>query len=617
LKYANARESISIYANIGNVYTGLKLFDSAFYFYQKAFDQIRPGLNENGLIDKMIEFTLNNYAEYVVALVLDKADANLILYKEKGGETQLKVCLDAYRTADLIMDKLKQGQFEIQSKLSWRKNIRRLYEHAIEASWLDKNTEQGFYFFEKSRAVLLDDQLKQDRLMQNGESLEQFQLKTRINHLEKELDTMNPQSDRYSLVQAEIIGKKEEQEHLLSEIKSKDPLFTARNPDADSMNVRVIQDIILKDHSALMEIFNGDSAVYMLVITNKESSLTKVNKKSFDSLSGSFLFFLSDPAALNSHFPQFTEISGRLYQLIFPATPLPAGRVIISPDGNFFPFEALITSRGKNVAYMLKDYSISYTYSARFLTGHFSNGTHKPGSDFMGVAPVNYAPYLKLASLTGSDISLRNIEYFFNKGYITVNAAASKSNFLSNFTGYRIVQIYSHASFAGLSGKPEIYFADSSLALSELFSRERPVARLIVLSACETALGKDYRGEGVFSFSREFAALGIPASVSNLWSVDNEATYRITELFYANISAGMPTDRALQQAKLKYIKESSREKALPFYWAAPILTGKTEVIKTKTGYPIQEIIIILGIAGVFTWAGFRSGFFKPRKPKSS
>jgi CHAT domain-containing protein len=235
----------------------------------------------------------------------------------------------------------------------------------------------------------------------------------------------------------------------------------------------------------------------------------------------------------------------------------------------------------------------------------------------MGVAPVEFASYLKLTSLPGSDVSLKNISSFFNHGNISVASAASKNNFLSNFTSYRIVQIYSHASFAGLSGKPEIYFADSSLVLSELFSRERPLARLVVLSACETALGKDYRGEGVFSFSREFAALGIPASVSNLWSVNNEATYRITELFYANISRGMPTDEALQQAKLKYIKESSGEKKLPFYWAASILTGKTEIITTNTGYPILEIVIILGIAGIFIWAGFKGGFLNRVKRRSS
>jgi CHAT domain-containing protein len=144
--------------------------------------------------------------------------------------------------------------------------------------------------------------------------------------------------------------------------------------------------------------------------------------------------------------------------------------------------------------------------------------------------------------------------------------------------------------------------------LSELFSKERPAARLVVLSACETALGRDYKGEGVFSFSREFAGLGIPATISNLWSVDNESTYRITELFYQFISKGLPTDVALQQAKLKFIKEGSKGKGLPYYWASPILTGKTEIIKTKSVYPLWKIALLLGIAGLLIWVGVKKNY---------
>ncbi|HTB24875.1 MAG TPA: CHAT domain-containing protein, partial [Puia sp.] len=182
----------------------------------------------------------------------------------------------------------------------------------------------------------------------------------------------------------------------------------------------------------------------------------------------------------------------------------------------------------------------------------------------------------------------------------------SKGNFLLNFPDYKIVQLYSHASYKSSDGKPFIYFSDSSMDLSELFSKEKPAARLVVLSACETALGRDYKGEGVFSFSREFAGLGIPATISNLWSVDNESTYRITELFYEFLSNGLATDEALQQAKLKFIKEGSKVKGLPYYWASPILTGKTEIIKTKSVFPLWKVALLLSIAGLLLWIGIKN-----------
>ena len=254
---------------------------------------------------------------------------------------------------------------------------------------------------------------------------------------------------------------------------------------------------------------------------------------------------------------------------------------------------------------MLEDYSISYTYSARFLLSHFAGSTGRPVNDFMGMAPVQYASYMNLSSLPGSDNSLDRIKSHFRNVFIQKNDQASKNNFLLNFPDYKIVQVYSHASYSSTEGKPLIYFADSSMDLSELFSKERPAARLVVLSACETALGKDYKGEGVFSFSREFAGLGIPATISNLWSVDNESTYRITELFYQFLAKNLPTDEALQQAKLKYIKEVSGSKTLPYYWASPILTGKAEIIRTKSVFPSWEAALLLAIAGLLLWIGMK------------
>ncbi len=605
LTYAERNESISILTNIGNVYKKRNLYDSAFYFYQKAFDQIDHGMDEDGLLKTKNIQSYGSLAEYIVSLILDKADAHLQQYETTHNNKLLKLTLDSYKKADRVMDKIKGDQYEMMSKLSWLNNTRRLYEHAIEASWLAKNNEDALYFFEKSRAVLLDDQMKTENLMENQEAADLYQLKSTIIHLENELDTANPHSDHYSTIQAEIILKKEEQNEVITIIREKDPLYFARNSNTDSMSIRDVQHSILKDHTALIEIFNGDSAVYILTITKSGSGISKLGKGVYDSLSQKYMSFVSNPDLLNTQFPDFTEVSQKLYKTIFNDHPLSAGRIIVSPDGPCFPFEALITNNDPDIHYMVNDFSISYTYSARFLLSHFTNTSGRPINDFMGMAPVQYASYMGLSSLPGSDISLDQIKTYFRSDFILKNNEASKENFLMNFPDYKIVQLYSHASYNSSDGKPLIYFSDSSMDLSELFSKEKPAARLVVLSACETALGRDYKGEGVFSFSREFAGLGVPATISNLWSVDNESTYRITELFYEFLAKGLPTDEALQEAKLKFIKEGSREKSLPYYWASPILTGKAEIIRTKSVFPLWKVVLLLSIAGLLLWVGIK------------
>ena len=161
---------------------------------------------------------------------------------------------------------------------------------------------------------------------------------------------------------------------------------------------------------------------------------------------------------------------------------------------------------------------------------------------------------------------------------------------------YKIIQLYTHATDSGFAGEPVIYFSDSALLLSDLFYESKPATSLIVLSACQTAQGKLYNGEGVFSFSRQFAALGIPSSISNLWQADDQATYKITEIFYKYLAKGLPLDVALQKAKKEFRSISSKEKNLPYYWAAPILVGRGDPIQVQKPFPwmwVGTIVIIL------------------------
>ena len=96
--------------------------------------------------------------------------------------------------------------------------------------------------------------------------------------------------------------------------------------------------------------------------------------------------------------------------------------------------------------------------------------------------------------------------------------------------------------------------------------------------------------------------MGIPAAISNLWSVDNESTYQLTELFYKQLSKGLPTDIALQKAKLEFMQTASKEKSLPYYWAGPVLVGKTDIIELSKPLPWKWIVFFAGIGFVIFWA---------------
>jgi CHAT domain-containing protein len=567
-------ESLSVLTHMANAYVSKKEFSSAFKYFQLAFDQIKPGMNESGIFNSAIK-TINEFKlDYVSTLIIDKGNAFQHQYFVTQNKGVLVQALKTYRAAEQFLDTIKSKLTDLKSKLFWRRSAKRLYENAIEACYLQNNTIDAFYFFEKSRAVLLSDQLNEQRWLNQEEILRQSQLKRNIQQLERRQATVDKSSTGYSELEKQLFESKRELENLLEQIKSSNPLFYQSFVDKNVISIQNVRQKILNDHEGLVQLFAGDSAVYVLAITKQNTFFKKIDKHLYDSLAERFMENLANSNLLNKDYGGFINTSNQLYTLIFQNLNLPPGRLIISPDGKYFPFEALITNP-KNHYYFLNDYAVSYTYSARYLLNDFQQKSVSSSHSFFGIAPVEFSQ--GHATLLGSDESLRKMKHYFSNATMLMHQQASKNNFLNQFTNYGIIQLYAHATDNGENGEPAIYFADSTLSLSDLFYGKKPVTNLIVLSACETALGKVQSGEGVFSFNRGFAALGIPSAISNLWKVDNEATYKLTELFYKYLRKGEPLDVALQQAKKEFMQNSLRDQ-LPFYWAAPILVGQSEKI---------------------------------------
>jgi LPXTG-motif cell wall-anchored protein len=585
------------YNNIANVYVKSGLYDSAEKYFQKAFSQIDVSFNENNFYDKIsIEVSKNKSIFPVIYGLLDVGESLLKEYKAFGGEDRLQKAAWIFKAADKLQFQHHIDQTDVQSKLFWRNLLHRLYELGIETAYLLGNKDAAFQYFEKSRAVLLYDQLSTQQLFSNNEIFKLAQLNKKILNLSRDLNTEHDSSGKYKSLQDEIFTNNQELNTLEQSIKNKNPIFYQTILDTNSINLKDVQNTILKNQDVLLEIFNGDSAVYVIMLTPKQCFLNKIDKKDYDNTADLYTSLISDQVLVNRKYDQYLLTASHLYELIFQKYSVPKGRIIISPDGKYFPFEALIQNRNNlTPVYFLNDHVVSYTYSARFLLNDFSKSNITTRGNLLGLAPVKYPAAFQLSTLPNSDVSLEKISSYCGKTFNLTGSLASKSNFLQLYTGYKIIQLYTHASDASSNGEPVIYFADSALYLSELIAEDKTAAQLIVLSACETGNGKLYEGEGVFSFNRGFAALGIPSSVINLWSVENESTYKITELFYKYAAEGLPLDIALQKAKLEFIASSSKEKKLPYYWAAAILAGKTDAIEMSTGFNWKWAALIGGL----------------------
>jgi CHAT domain-containing protein/Tfp pilus assembly protein PilF len=110
------------------------------------------------------------------------------------------------------------------------------------------------------------------------------------------------------------------------------------------------------------------------------------------------------------------------------------------------------------------------------------------------------------------------------------------------------------------------------LRLHDIYNLKLPVD-LVVLSACNTALGKEVRGEGLVGIVRGFMYAGAARVVASLWKVEDEATAALMERFYRRmLQEGQAPARALRLAQLDIRKQKRWQS--PFYWAAFVLQGE-------------------------------------------
>jgi CHAT domain-containing protein/tetratricopeptide (TPR) repeat protein len=113
---------------------------------------------------------------------------------------------------------------------------------------------------------------------------------------------------------------------------------------------------------------------------------------------------------------------------------------------------------------------------------------------------------------------------------------------------------------------------DGFLRLHEIYNLQLN-ADLIVLSACETGLGKEIKGEGLIGLTRGFMYSGAPRVVASLWNVDDLATAELMKLFYQRmLKDSLPAGAALRAAQLEL--SGQKRWASPYFWAGFVLQGE-------------------------------------------
>ena len=383
----------------------------------------------------------------------------------------------------------------------------------------------------------------------------------------------------------------------------------------------------LISNQALLEFSITDSQIYLYTITKEKvyvdstSNLSQINTL-VDSLHLQLTSVEADESV-----EQFNQWSHELYQLLLAKTiaqlPDHVNELIIIREGflSNLPFELLLTSAPMATTfskqpYLLKDYNIRYHYSANLFCYPSPKKSKDYKKDFIAFAPsfsedsrpLIVATRAEIGDLLYNDKEVNGIKNYL-EGDVYLSQQANEKTFKSGLADYRIIHLATHAfvndttpelSKVMFSSLAKDSIEDNALYMSEISNLEIP-AELVVLSACNTAVGQDRKGEGMLSLGRAFTYAGSKAVIMSHWPVNDFATSQIMEYFYNGISNQATISTSLREAKLQYLENVEFPKlAHPKYWAAMTGVGDDTVLKEKTNYWIRWLLALaILVSGVW------------------
>ncbi|TYC11395.1 CHAT domain-containing protein [Bizionia gelidisalsuginis] len=364
----------------------------------------------------------------------------------------------------------------------------------------------------------------------------------------------------------------------------------------DRINIPVLKQRLLVDDAALVAYFYGKENIYQFIFTDNTTTLNAINlnNKTKESLRG-FITLFNDASVINNDVSDYRAQAFSVYKRLQLAPLQHNKNIVIIPDGllNFIPFEALLTkhtetSNYSKMPFMVRQHTIVYNSSVYFF---LKNKKHESGDHLLGVFPV-FEGTTNALKYTINEA--KSIEQEVDAKFLMYHSA-TKQSFLDYASQYNILHLSTHASSGDFIVPAHIEFSDETLYLNELYALNIS-PKLVVLSACETGIGKLTKGEGPMSLARGFNYAGAETILFSLWQISDASTAKIMELFYNDYGKTSSASHANHRSKIAYLEDKniSNIKKSPYYWSAFVFYGSIEPLRDNNiNYGVITIISIL------------------------
>lgn len=584
-------------------------------------------INGNFDISKVIDPHL-----FIEAIEI-RIDILMKQYQSNQDGQLLKMSYQLASGLDDVIVKTRNALRDSEDKLQFTSLVKKIYEkqvaiclrlHELESDETYKTA--AFEFSEKSKSNVLRELVNspkiKDEIIVDDEiiSLEK-EINERLARVRSQLvvEVAKPISDSIKVYafQEEIVHLFHRKDSLEKSIELAYPKYYQLKYDKPVLSVLDVQSQ-LEDNTTFIEFLMSEDLVFSFVI-NKDSY--HVQKVQIDSLDQRIQDF--NMSIVNQDRESYEKSAGLLYRDLFAPIEgdIEGQNVIVVPDETLWHLQFDLLLKGENSSknkYLVYDYAFTYANSATFLNETkrtsidrnvnseclaFSFSSEEMSTEGFEVLDLERLRN-STVGLPGTREEIKAVSKIFDGSYY-YGKSANEHNFKSNVSSYKIAHLALHAEVDSL--QPEnlkILFSnvdqttqneDNILYSHELYALKIP-SDLVVLSACNTGVGKINNGEGILSIGNAFQYAGAKSLLLSRWKISDETTPLIMEQFYENLKSGMSKGQALQQAKVHYLDNSSQLQSAPYYWGSFYILGdesSIEMNSTPNYFLIVTILLVI------------------------
>ncbi len=607
-KNFSARDVAKLYVEEASIYRFTNNINSEKNLLYQALRTLLPLEKNSGLPKKNSLYPENTF------LTIFDALAEI--------ETNAERKIDYYDLSFYVSDLIKDNLVSQESLIIQQFEDRKRTEQCLKIFWLNyqktKNNfwiDKAFLYAERSKNVILKEQSNLKTLAELHPNNKDLQLQkqliseqeTLINQLIRlQITGENPNeieniNSKLATITIELKNYNEEiQKQFKTEIEKE-------------LSISDLYAKIKNDKAQLVYFFWGNQSVYQFQISDNKMVWNQINLEAkFTENLKKFIHFFDDASLINNNIQLFTKTSFELFEALQFSNLEKSKNTIIIPDGllNFVAFDALVTQKTTSkkyseIPFLVHQNKLAYQTNATF---YIKNTPTEKQNTIVGFFPIFENTN---AELLYSKEEAKALLPF--KALLFMNEKATKANFLKNSSQYSILHLSTHGTSGSFSEPATLVFYDDLMLLNELYALQNCHPQLVVLSACETGIGKLQKGEGAMSIARAFQYAGAENILFSLWKINDYASAQLMTNFYEDYAKSNSFFEANYNSKIAYLENSdiANAKKSPYYWSAFVYYGAVD--SAENNYLYYLFFGGIAIIILFLIYGRTSRLFKSKK----